>query len=223
MKVVCLKNFHLTLYLSSEDDIKNKLVKLQTRINKLTFSKRRNRKVKSIKLKKNNKRHNKFKIPFQILSLSLAHLDRVNYGLYILTNKFTVMDISRKLTVNILNQNYIKSGYLKLKYNLYKKFNFPYNVYYRNNTEITLSDVYLFLNKFIGIFTKCGKKSFGYYLIKVFNVWAKEENLNFYKLIRYFIYNYLPFIYLKNISVRRRRISKPTLLSKEKSFFLGIK
>lgn len=102
-------------------------------------------------------------------------------------------------------------------------FDLPYNVYYRRLSDITSNDVHCFLNKFCGIFTFAGNKNRAFYFIKELSSMSRKLKLNFYNLIRYFIFHYVPFVYLRVLIIKRRRLTKPTLLTKDKAFFFAIK
>lgn len=226
MKILLLRDFHLSLYLNTLDNKKNYLVKMQSYQHNLVLSKKRKKALDRAKLKKVVSVYNDYFIPWQLINLRMTKLNTVNYNLYWSLRKLNNIKIYGLLDaifVNFYNQNFVLSGYYKLKYNIFKKYDFPYNVYYTHYNEVTSFDIYFFLNKFCGIFVKSGKKNFSLNLIKLFNIWSINDKVNFYDLIKYFIFNYIPFVYLKVSMVNRRRITKPTLLTKEKSFFLAIK
>lgn len=225
-KLLGLKNYNLYLYLNTLDDSKNTIIKLQSSKLKLIFSRKRKKIVDMAKLKRVVSIFEDYHIPWQLINLSLTKVSVINYNIFWAFKKFNSVrhiGINKPLFLNLYNQNYIISGYLNLKYGLYRKFNFPYNVYYTHENEVTIFDVFLFLNKFRGMFTKSGNKLFANNLIKYFNITANIEGFNFYKLIKFFIFNYVPFVHLKVSLINRRRITKPTLLTKDKSFFLAIK
>jgi hypothetical protein len=73
------------------------------------------------------------------------------------------------------------------------------------------------------LFTFSGKKQYALKLTVLLRVFAQKFKLNFYQLLRHFLFHYSPFIYPKILISKRRRITKPTLLSKEKAFFFVIK
>lgn len=228
IKYFCLRDFNLFLYLNTPENKKNYLVKLQTFNLNLVLSQQRKKANDRAKLKRITSIYNDYNIPWQLLNLSLLKLKNINFGLSFSIKKLNNIKLKKlrlvkPLYINLYNQKYLLSGYMKLKHLLYKKFDFPYNLYYTHHNEVTIYDVYFFLNKFCGIFVKSGKRSYPLRVLKLFNIWAKNLNLNFYDLIKFFIFNYIPFVYLKVLLINRRRVTRPTLLTKEKSFFLAIK
>lgn len=128
----------------------------------------------------------------------------------------------RPLFIHLHNQKFIFK-YFSLKYNLYSYHDFPYNIYYEHIHSISISDIYLFLNKFCGMLTFSGNRLYALNLIIRFKEYARNAKINFYDLLRHLIFHYIPFVYLKVLIIKRRRITRPTLLSKEKSFFFVIK
>jgi len=119
--------------------------------------------------------------------------------------------------------NYNFTSYLSIKYNYYQKLKFPYSIYYTHINHISKLDLFSFLFKFSGYFTKKGKRTYALKILKLLNNWCYEININFSDLIRFFIFNYLPFVSLKSTYIRRRKLIKPVMLTKSKSFYLALK
>jgi len=132
------------------------------------------------------------------------------------------MSLMRPLFIHIYNQKFL-SKYSDLQYKWYSKHDLPFNIYFEHMQAIGRFDLSDFLNKFIGMFIFSGNKHYALKLINLFCIQANKINLNFYTLLRHFIFNYSPFVYLKVLIVKRRRLTRPTLLTKEKAFFLVIK
>lgn len=118
---------------------------------------------------------------------------------------------------------YNHTSYLSIKYNYYKKLKFPYSIYYTHINHITKFDLFSFLFKFSGYFTKNGNKMYALKILKLLNNWCDQIHINFADLIKFFIFNFLPFVGLKSTYIRRRKLIKPVMLSKSKSFFLALK
>ncbi len=213
-KRFALDNFYLFLY-------ENTPIKLKNRVKHLTGFKKKF--IKPQKVWRFGLNYRNILCSWHGTALSSLTIRAINTGIFYSMSRFRKkVKLFRPLFIHLHNQKFIFK-YFSLKYNLYSYHDFPYNIYYEHIHSISISDIYLFLNKFCGMLTFSGNRLYALNLIIRFKEYARNAKINFYDLLRHLIFHYIPFVYLKVLIIKRRRITRPTLLSKEKSFFFVIK
>lgn len=219
IKGFSIRNFRYFLYKYSSKILQNRLLYF--------FGEFKNIKKKKFinDTKKRDVDSDSFQFSWHSVALRSLRIRNINRKFSIFKSKrFKRVKLSliRPTFVHLYNQKFL-SKYSDLNYNWQLKHDIPFNIYYEHINLISRTDISGFLNKFVGMFTFSGKKQYALKLTILFRKFAKKANLNFYTLFRHFLFHYSPFVYLKVLVVKRRRITKPTLLSKEKAFFLLIK
>ena len=213
-KRFALNNFHLFLY-------ENTPVKLKNKVKHLVGFKKKF--IKPQKVWRYGLNYRNISCSWHGVALSSLSLRAINKGVFYSISRFRKkVKLFRPLFIHFHNQKFIFK-FFSLKYNLYSYYDFPYNIYYEHIHSVSVSDIYLFLNKFCGMLTFSGNRLYALNLILRFKEYARNAKINFYDLLRHLIFHYIPFVYLKVLIIKRRRITRPTLLSKEKSFFFVIK
>lgn len=212
---VTVKKFRIFLYKSSSTFIKKKMFFK-------TFGYNQYKKY-SNSLKYSGLHLSNFKFSWHAISLWCLRFRNINKKFFFSKLQFfRKISIIRPFFINIYNQKFI-SKYSHFRYSWYEKYDIPFNIFYEHINSVESVDILEFLHKFVGLFTFSGKKQYALKLTVLLRVFAQKFKLNFYQLLRHFLFHYSPFIYPKILISKRRRITKPTLLSKEKAFFFVIK